>query len=898
MSLNEVPQNNGQGLRKVNGRPKIVVPEGSPSRNSDSASFTLEGDTSLNDDLLSISGSVTPRARRSSRMSLDSITPRRSFDSRTLSVANSRSFGFENETHSGSMDFSPLGNNSIYEIVMNTRRKNWLNYPTVADIPQVSLSKNDLDDHWKTHVREYVENIKSEYQIFQSTNNIRNMNQTEQLKELRDGENMNEELFEENIKQGDPGLISSVPNFYFSDDFQLDNPRTFHKVLDAIDLFLTKPDMKVQTRRDEAFFELRDKLTDYLDIVETLLVTEISKSSHKFFHALSEVDSIQKRAYDTLSKLEELAQNIKIIDGDNINKKISHLEMIFKRKNVEKLEQGLLQAKLVLNKTDECSIMYKENKFDNCLELIKSIDHLIKGDDSVNKDVQNWTRSWPYKLSNLKTIPSLSTTREFLTNMKIEIGGKFSLQLSNLLIDDLRSFCQSIEPNETLYRIQTGSNDKKQTIFTDKFSSEIGELIVKLNRCEELTSAFDLYREKSIMELKSVIKIHLPTENIHSDNKDVIVNTHDEKQPNNGSTSGSKLSRLIKEQTPAEFQSMLLKIFTHALEALRRLYGHQKLLLDISLNELASVKSPNENQHNMITQLDIRTGINEIIRIIQLRTGKIIAVRRELNLSLRYDYFLKFYAICVLFIQECEVLSGEFLTKYLSNVLASQIKYYASAQSSKNYRNIKKKIDAEEWVPYIVDPSIQSDVNDIVSSIDIDPLSWTAILDMTGNFSVHENDISDTSSGKRKNEGDEASQGHRKSVVVGDKTFVASSSLLAAIEVIKELMALSINLPSIYLSNFEKLCYDMLQYYNNSAMASVTQPGNSLLKTGRNLSIMGESLDCLAEFVIIVQRFYQRLSNSSRDFEPFDPSHYTSLLEQYQASSNKIYTANAPPLPA
>ncbi|CAI4055069.1 hypothetical protein N7582_000238 [Saccharomyces uvarum] len=892
MSVNEAPQNKGQGLRKASTRPKIVIPEGSPSKNSDAASFNIEGDTSLNDDLLSISGSVTPKARRSSRMSLDSLTPRRSFDSRTISIANSRSFGFENETHSGSMDFSPLGNNSIYEIVMNTRRKNWLNYPTVADIPPVSLSKTELDDHWKTYVKDYVENIKGEYQIFQSTNNIRNMNQMEQLKELREEDNRNGESFEENLRQSDSELISNVPDFYFSDKFQLDNPRTFHKVLDGIDLFLTKLDMKEQAQREEAFFELRDKLNDYLDIVETLLVTEISKSSHKFFHALSEVDNIQKRAYDTISELKELSKNIKIIDEENIKKKISHLEMIFKRKNVEKLEQGLLQAKLVLSKTDECKALYKEEKFDTCLELIKSIDHLIKGNDSNDEDVQNWTRPWPYKLSDLKTIPALSATREFLTNMKIEIGGKFSLQLSNLLIDDLKSFCQSIETKETLYRLKSGLNDKKQTIFTDTFSSKIDGLIVKLNRCEELTSAFDLYREKSIAELKSVIKIYLPTENAYLVDKDG--NTVDEKQSNSGSTSGSKLSRLIKEQTPAEFQSMLVNIFTHALEALRRLYGHQKLLLDISLNELASVKNPNENQHNMITQLDIRTGINEIIRIIQLRTGKIIAVRRELNISLRYDYFLKFYAICVIFIQECEVLSGEFLTKYLSDVLASQIKHYANAQSSKNYRNIKKKIDAEKWVPYIVDPSIQSDVNDIISSIDIDPLRWTAILDMTRSFYASENNGSED---KSKEEGDEASQGHRKSVVVGDKTFVASNSLLTAIETIKELMVLSINLPSMYLPNFEKLCYDVLQYYNSSAMASVTQPGNSLLKTGRNLSILGESLDCLAEFVVIVQSFYRRLSNSSKDFEPFDPSHYTSLLGQYQTSSNKIYMANAPPPP-
>ena len=55
--------------------------------------------------------------------------------------------------------------------------------------------------------------------------------------------------------------------------------------------------MKRQAERDEAFSELRDRLNDFLDIVETLLVTEISKSSHKFFHALSELQYSRKEPW-------------------------------------------------------------------------------------------------------------------------------------------------------------------------------------------------------------------------------------------------------------------------------------------------------------------------------------------------------------------------------------------------------------------------------------------------------------------------------------------------------------------------------------------------------------------------------------------------------------------------
>ena len=36
---------------------------------------------------------------------------------------------FSLDSKSGSRDYSPLGNNSIHEIVMNTRQKDWLRLP-------------------------------------------------------------------------------------------------------------------------------------------------------------------------------------------------------------------------------------------------------------------------------------------------------------------------------------------------------------------------------------------------------------------------------------------------------------------------------------------------------------------------------------------------------------------------------------------------------------------------------------------------------------------------------------------------------------------------------------------------------------------------------------------------
>lgn len=869
----------------VDTAPTIKSP-GSPVKGTRSPSE--DDSTSLNDDLASVSGTNT-RPVASSRMSLDSYSVRRSFDSSVMG-RHSRSFGFDNESHSGSMEFSPLGNNSIYEIVMNTRRKDWLAYPTTNDIPPVALSKNTIEDSYKKATRQYVKEIRHESLIFESTSNLRSITRMEQLRQLENYDNSNQDLADENekdfAKRKNIKELEDVPSFYFEKDFQLDNPRTFHRVLKDIDLQLNKLSEDDQTKRDEAHIELRDRLNYYLDAVENLLVGEISKSSHKFFHALADVDLIQQKAEGTVFELDRLARATEFIDKEKIQKRISDLEKIFKRKNVQKLEQALLQVKLVVSRTQECMVMYENQDLEKCLDLIGSVDFLIKGDDSQDTVVQAWVSNWPYRLVNLKSVPALADKKELLTNLKIEIGGKFSLQLSDLLLKDVRQYCESVSTTATLSRFQNISRERGFLETDPEFNSSVSALIHQLCRCEELASSFSLYQDKCVAEIKSIIKMFLPQEQQAAEEGN---ETSEPPRSQQSVSSGSKLSRLIKEQTPVEFQEMLVNIFTRTSEALRRFCMHQKLLLDLALSEITSAATAesSENHQAMITQLDIRFGINETIRILQLRMGKIIAVRRETTATLRCDHFLKLYSICVLFIQECEAMSGEFLTKYLSDVLAAQIKNYISAQGAKNLRVIQAKIDAEKWTPSIVDRDVQKDVNDIVASMDLDPLDWVKLSDLVQTGALPDDD----------QHGNPNQAGHRKSVVVGDKTFVASDALLTCIGLVKVVLILSTNLPAAYLTSLERMAYDLLKHFNVCAMNSVTQPDRTLSKTGKNLSIMGESLDCLAELLQILQRFYQRMQSFSRDFAPQDRPSYAQLLQQFRASTDRIYQSNAPPPP-
>lgn len=908
-NLNQSINNNNNNKITINNNNDLtpmVTNDLNVSASSEGASIigdAEEDQESLNDDLMSTRNTINNNNDVQSiitgttrRRSFDSVSVRRSFDS-TLGTQSSRTFVYRNDTHSGSKDYSPLGNNSIDEIVLNTRRKNWLIPPTSHDIPPVILSKNDISNNWKDELKDYVKSINNEFRNYQNNKGIRNNNTTSNEQQQDNNIMFVDDTTEEELQ------LQEVPKFYFDKNFQLDNPRIFRQVVGNLQLHLNeKSTLDIENQRIESFNLLRDSLIDYLDDVENLLVKKISKSSQSVFNVLGDVDNIQNKVNTSINELEILKNFLNEIDKEKIEKKIISIKKIIEKTNVEKFEQTLFQIKLVLNKIDDCKKLYSNDQLEECLDLIKSIDFLIKGDKKNNKNVNEWTKNWPYNLSNLRTVPSLTETREYLTNLKIEIGGKYSLKFCDLLLIDIRKHCDSVTTHEVLSRLQgINRNNTNYMNVDDNLQIQLKDLVKKLDRCEELASAFSLYQDKLITELKNIIKIYYPRENKS--------NLELDKQQSTRSSSGSKLSKLIKNQTPDEFQEMIIFIFTHLSESIRRLYRQQKLLLDISLNEIMTGKTNNinEDQNAMIKQLDIRNGINEGISTVQLRVGKIINVRRDIITLMNFEHFIKLYEMVRLFIKECENVSGEFLTKYLNDTVVSLIRGYISTNGIRNIKKLKIKLANEKWIPFIVEPSIQKDVNDIVSSISIDPLDWVKVKDLSLLFEGKKNnnnteevadklqDENNSNQLEKKEEVKETTKGHKKSVVVGDNTFVASEVLITSIVFIKDLLIMAMNLPSIYLSSFEKMVFDIFKNFNEYAITVTNQVLVS--DQHKNLSIMGESLDCLGELIIFVQQYFNRLAANCKDFRPMSQGQYSQLSIQYQKTSEKIMLANAPPPP-
>lgn len=89
-----------------------------------------------------------------------------------------------------------------------------------------------------------------------------------------------------------------MPALYFKEDFRLEDGGTFKAASSS---------------------DVGEKLSQYLDVVELHLVKEISLRSNSFFEAQGELEDLNKRIVEGCSRIRELKETIKVLDGDLVD---------------------------------------------------------------------------------------------------------------------------------------------------------------------------------------------------------------------------------------------------------------------------------------------------------------------------------------------------------------------------------------------------------------------------------------------------------------------------------------------------------------------------------------------------------------------------------------------------
>ncbi|KAH3671444.1 hypothetical protein WICMUC_004625 [Wickerhamomyces mucosus] len=839
-----------------------------------SLKITEEDDElSFNNDLASISNT-----QRFGRKSFESSSNFTSSFRQSLDENGSISLGYNNVSI---QSISPLGPNSIYELIANVDNQNYNNNnantntnkikhnnqrnfnnnryplniskPTQSDIPPVIISKFTKPS--KVELKQYLNDIDEEFEKFNSNKKLT----TSTLEKINNNQienNINNNFGNENDQKLKFDDLNTIPKIFFTKNFNLDDPRIFKLVIE---------DCKLINLNDI----LQDKLSLYLDTIEIHLVDEISKSSNSFFDALNDLNDINLKNLKTIELVNKIHKDLQILQRDKIDQNLLKFKLQKRKLNISKLEQGLLQLKKIQQEVSIANQLFLKSNYNDCLNKLDYIQLLING----NVEIANY----PFPLLNLIDLPGLSSILENLKNLKNSTGESISKIFIDYLLNDLRNNYENIQYFENFQNItinhQIFANDLQED---DLFRIDVSNFLKNLLRTEEISTTFLKYQDQVINEMKNIVRIFLPNE----DNIDEIKGTSQtSSKGNNGNSSGKSLSTLIKSLTPKEFEFMLIKIFAATSKGFQRLKFHQKALLDLTLNE-----SHQDLSKLDFNSIDIKNCINKSIEIIQLRIGKVISVRKDINLTLRLDLFLRFFYTNSEFLNYCESISG-LNFKFLPDVLNLQIKNFINHNQIQFKNKINESLDKEEWKPTIVETEIQSIINKIVNNENLDGNhDWKTQLFKDLNENSND-EIDKDIDNKEDNNNAVQQNSHKRSIVVNDKMFVASNSLINLIGLVKDNLILKSNFN--HLSTvLEFQILELIKQFNLKTVQVISlKDGN--LNTEINLSIVGESIDCLQELLQFIRLIFDNVDMSND---------YNSLLNSLTTTKSKIDSISIMPV--
>ncbi|OMH85398.1 Vacuolar protein sorting-associated protein 54 [Zancudomyces culisetae] len=108
----------------------------------------------------------------------------------------------------------------------------------------------------------------------------------------------------------DTGRLDSIPDIFFSPDFNLENTEIFTKVFEMIGKVEIGAEGMINAE-DEKEVEKQEKISKYLNIVENEINKEVEKRSGSFFGVLSTLQKLQAETQECVSEIKKVLGNVR-----------------------------------------------------------------------------------------------------------------------------------------------------------------------------------------------------------------------------------------------------------------------------------------------------------------------------------------------------------------------------------------------------------------------------------------------------------------------------------------------------------------------------------------------------------------------------------------------------------
>lgn len=169
--------------------------------------------------------------------------------------------------------------------------------------------------------------------------------------------------------------LSTVPQVFFSSDFDLGQPYTFDLVTERY-----KQSTAIGVEGDADVLQygvvmnhmLQEKLSYYSDVIEQHLIVEIGAKSASFFDALATLRQLRTDAQSCLERTDSVSQKLLAVDAyvrDGL--KIARLQA--ERRDLEAQQDLLAQIQKLLERRDLVRLSVQHDEFENAMTLLEGL---------------------------------------------------------------------------------------------------------------------------------------------------------------------------------------------------------------------------------------------------------------------------------------------------------------------------------------------------------------------------------------------------------------------------------------------------------------------------------------------------------------------------------------------
>ncbi|KAH9813074.1 hypothetical protein DFH28DRAFT_1109143 [Melampsora americana] len=584
------------------------------------------------------------------------------------------------------------------------------------------------------------------------------------------------------LKQSEPPDLSAVPSVFFQSDFTISNPTTFDIVTETSsqsksnqpnsesDLNSTSTPLSIHDLATDQI--LQEKLSHYLDVVELNLVEEISKRSASFFSALGNLQSLHSQTASCISQVEALNIELNQLNESVAEKGLKIIQLGHRRRNISKLEEGLMRVHEVWESVTEIEAMVQAGDWITALGLIESLEEIWKSENSSSADrSKNEVNSIPtLRLHKLKALNALPVR---LSNLRTSISRTLEADLISILLHDLKMNVQDFSTNGRQWDSEdpkSPSHDSQTGTHPIQVKDRIQPSLHGLMRASNLEKVMTMWREAVMREVRDIVKNTLASvTDIELDDKDDLSTPVDSNPRDKRVTLSEKTFHQVSYDRTVKFlgsnvlshdeflgiardtyTSLLgclqaLKIQSDAFFSIAEEVYNQQLATKVASNSIADdlseselvLSSPTKIQDDAMNveksessigvsvDLDaLKSDMNEVVQaaaeLANLRFSKVIGVRTEVHASLSLRDFFAIFDISWKFVVKCEVISRRMIVA-LRGVMVGQAKAFLQAFHQNKITESAKIVEQEQWAQVDVPVTIQYTVNQIIASAVKDP---------------------------------------------------------------------------------------------------------------------------------------------------------------------------------